>query len=55
MQANLSRDAAHELRRQLTAFLLTTFVLSWGIFAGAMLLDLAESPLVILGVWGPSV
>jgi membrane protease YdiL (CAAX protease family) len=54
MQDNLTRDAASELRRQLVAFLLTTFVFSWGVFAGAVLLDLAESPLVILGVWGPS-
>ena len=46
--------ARTQLRRQLAAYFLTTFVFSWGIFAGALAFDFAQSPIVILGVWGPS-
>jgi membrane protease YdiL (CAAX protease family) len=42
------------LRRQLTAYFLTTFAWSWGIFGSALAFDFAESPVVILGVWGPT-
>ena len=54
MDETLSRNAQGQLRRQLAAYFLTTFAISWGIFAGALALDLAQSPIVILGVWGPS-
>lgn len=54
MQEPLSKEARGQLRRQLAAYFLTTFVLSWGIFGTALVLDAAESPVVILGVWGPT-
>ena len=50
----MSGEARTQLRRQLTAYFLTTFALSWGIFGCALAFDFAESPVVILGVWGPS-
>ena len=54
MDETLSRNAQGQLRLQLAAYFLTTFAVSWGIFAGALAFDLAQSPIVILGVWGPS-
>ncbi len=45
---------AAQLRRQLTAYFLTTFAFSWGIFAGALALGFEQSPVVILGVCGPT-
>lgn len=43
-----------QLRRQLVAYFSATFAFSWGIFGIALAVDLAQSPIVILGVWGPS-
>ncbi len=54
MELTLSPEAQGQLRRQLTVFLIVTFVLSWGIFGSALALGFAQSPVVILGVWGPS-
>lgn len=54
MPENLSRATQQHMRRQLTAYFLITFAISWGIFASALAFDLAGSPLVILGVWGPT-
>ena len=54
MDTALSQAATTQLRRQLAAFFATTFLFSWGVFGGAMALGLAESPIIILGVWGPS-
>ncbi len=54
MPEALSRKAQAQLHRQLTAYFLTTFAVSWGIFAGAMVFDVVQSPIVILGVWGPT-
>ena len=54
MEKPFSNEAQGQLRRQLIAFFLTTFAFSWGIFAGALAFDFAQSPIVILGVWGPS-
>lgn len=54
MEQTLSRESRKELSRQLVAFFVTTFAISWGIFAGALAFDFAESPIVILGVWGPT-
>jgi uncharacterized protein len=49
-----SDEAQRQLHRQLVAFFLTTFAFSWGIFAGALAFGFAQSPIVILGVWGPT-
>jgi membrane protease YdiL (CAAX protease family) len=49
-----SNEAQRQLHRQLVAFFLTTFAFSWGIFAGALAFGFAQSPIVILGVWGPT-
>lgn len=54
MQETLSADAHRELRRQLIVYFLATFALSWGIFAAALAFGFAQSPAVILGVWGPT-
>jgi membrane protease YdiL (CAAX protease family) len=54
MEEIFSREARGQLRRQLAAYVLTTFAVSWGIFGGVVAFDLAESPIVILGVWGPT-
>ena len=54
MEVTLSLEARGQLRRQLTAYLLTTFAISWGIFGSALAFDFAQSPIVILGVWGPT-
>lgn len=54
MQETLSQEAQGQLRRQLTAYFFTTFAISWGIFGSALALDFAGSPIVILGVWGPT-
>jgi len=43
-----------QLRRQLVVFFLATFVVTWGIFGSAVVFGFADSPIVILGVWGPS-
>ena len=54
MEGTLSQDAQGQLRRQLAAYFLTTFAISWGIFGSALAFDLAQSPVLILGIWGPS-
>ena len=54
MEDTLSKEAQAQLRRQLAAYFLTTFALSWGIFGCALAFGLAQSPVVILGVWGPT-
>jgi len=54
VEKHFSNEAQGQLRRQLIAFFLTTFAFSWGIFAGALAFDFAQSPIVILGVWGPT-
>jgi uncharacterized protein len=54
MGETLSEDARAQLRRQLTVYFLTTFAISWGIFGSALAFGLARSPVVILGVWGPT-
>ncbi len=54
METTLSEQAQRQLRRQLTVFLLTTIAFSWGIFGSALAFGFAESPVVILGVWGPT-
>ena len=54
VKETLSADAQSQLRRQLVVYFLTTFAISWGIFAGALAMGFAQSPVVILGVWGPS-
>jgi uncharacterized protein len=54
MQETLSRNARDQLRRQLAAYFLATFAISWGIFGSALALGLTRSPFVILGVWGPT-
>ena len=54
MEKTLSQEAQRQLRCQLTVYFLTTFVLSWGIFGSALAFDFAQSPIVILGVWGPT-
>ena len=54
MQETLSRDARAQLYRQLATFFVATFALSWGIFGSALAFGFAGSPVVILGVWGPT-
>ena len=54
MEEEFSIRAQGPLRRQLTAYFLTTFAFSWGIFGSALAFGFAESPIVILGVWGPT-
>jgi len=54
MEETLSNGARRQLRRQLAAYFLATFAISWGIFGSALALGLARSPVVILGVWGPT-
>jgi len=54
LEKTLSQEAQGQLRRQLTAYFLTTFAISWGIFGSALAFDFAQSPFVILGVWGPT-
>jgi membrane protease YdiL (CAAX protease family) len=54
MEDALPRGAQRQLRRQLTAYFVTTFAVSWGIFGTALAFDRAQSPIVILGVWGPT-
>ena len=54
MEERLSQEAQSQLRGQLTAYFLTTFAISWGIFGSALAFDFAQSPIVILGVWGPT-
>lgn len=54
MDETLSNGARRQLRRQLAAYFLTTFAISWGIFLSALALGCARSPVVILGVWGPT-
>lgn len=50
----LSQGEKGQLRRQLTAYFFTTFAFSWGLFGSALAFDFAQSPVVILGVWGPT-
>lgn len=54
MEDTLSQPARRQLLRQVTAYLLTTFALSWGVFGCALAFGFAQSPIVILGVWGPT-
>ncbi len=54
MEETLSQPAQGRLRRQLTTFFVATFAISWGIFGFALAFDFAGSPIVILGVWGPT-
>ena len=54
MENSLTQEQQRHLRRQLAAFFFATFVFSWGIFGTALVLDLARSPVVMLGVWGPT-
>jgi membrane protease YdiL (CAAX protease family) len=54
MAEALSQHAQGQLKRQLVAYFLATFAFSWGIFAAALALGFAQSPIVILGVWGPT-
>ena len=54
MEETLSQQAQWQLRRQLTVYFLTTFAISWGIFGSALAFGFAQSPVVILGVWGPT-
>jgi membrane protease YdiL (CAAX protease family) len=54
MEETQSPEGRGQLRRQLTAYFLTTYALSWGIFGIALAFDFAQSPIVILGVWGPT-
>lgn len=54
LEPTLTEQAQGQLRRQLTAYFLATFAISWGIFGCALAFDLVESPVVILGVWGPT-
>jgi membrane protease YdiL (CAAX protease family) len=51
---DLSKGAQRRLRRELAVYFLATFALSWGIFWAALAFGFAESPIVILGVWGPT-
>lgn len=50
----LPQEAQRQLRRQLIAYFLTTFGLSWSVFGGALALGFAQSPVIIVGVWGPT-
>jgi membrane protease YdiL (CAAX protease family) len=43
-----------QLRRQLLTYFVTTFAISWGIFGAALAFGFTNSPVVILGVWGPT-
>ena len=54
MGNTMTQQAQAQLRRQLMVFFLATFAFSWSIFGSALALGFAESPIVILGVWGPS-
>ena len=54
MQEALTLSAKQQLRRQLTAFFITTFAFSWGIFGSALAIDFTQPPIVILGISGPT-
>ena len=54
MNTELSATDRGQLQRQLIIFFAATFAFSWGVFALAFLFGLDQSPVVILGVWGPS-
>ena len=54
MEKKLSQEAQGQLRGQLLAYFAATFAISWGIFGSALAFDFAQSPIVILGVWGPT-
>ena len=54
MGNTMTQQAQAQLRRQLIVFFLATFAFSWSIFGSALAFGFAESPIVILGVWGPS-
>ena len=54
LEDSLSQEQHGHLRRQLVAYFLATFAFSWGVFGCALAFDLAQSPIVILGVWGPT-
>jgi membrane protease YdiL (CAAX protease family) len=54
MEDTLLQAAQGQLRRQLAAYFLTTFALSWGVFGYTLAFGIAQSPIVILGVWGPT-
>lgn len=53
-EQTFSHQAQRQLRLQLAAYFVATFTISWGIFASALVFDFADSPVVILGVWGPT-
>lgn len=54
MDETLPPTAQAQLRRQLGAYFLATFAFSWGIFGSALAFGFTDSPIVILGVWGPT-
>lgn len=54
MEEAISSHGKGQLRRQLAIYFLTTFTLSWGIFGCALAFGFAQSPVVILGIWGPT-
>jgi len=54
MEETFSQEAQGQLRQQLAAYFLTTFAFSWGIFGSVLAFDFARTPIVILGVWGPT-
>ena len=54
MDEPLPHDARRQLRKQLTAYFFTTFTFTWGLFATALALGFEQSPIIILGVWGPT-
>jgi membrane protease YdiL (CAAX protease family) len=54
MENSMTRKAQQSLRRQLFAYFLATFAFSWGIFGAALAFGFAQSPIVILGIWGPT-
>lgn len=54
MGKTLTQQGQVRLRRQLVAFFLSTFAFSWSIFGSALIFGFADSPIVIMGVWGPS-
>ena len=54
MKTTLTQDVRGQLRRQLLTYFVTTFAISWGIFGAALAFGFANSPVVILGVWGPT-
>lgn len=54
MVDTLPNHVTGQLRRQLVAYFLTTFTFTWGLFAIAFAFGFERSPIIILGVWGPT-